>query len=134
MNPRVLKAEQSLVLHVADYAPSDWVRFVSNIELDEDCCNAISFFVVQEGDKLRKVDTGDPVHGSRYHGLLRPIREVWESYGRQWKVADLVVDFTGDYRIHYGYQYRRLAEPINLAGVTILRDYLERFASEIPRR
>src|SRR5262249_54061952 len=45
MNPAILEAEKSLVLHVADYAPTNWVRFVSNIELDDDCCDALSLFV-----------------------------------------------------------------------------------------
>jgi hypothetical protein len=134
MNARVLQAEQALALHVARFAPANWVRFVANIELDEDCCDSICLFIVQDGQELCKIDTGDPAHGLHYHGLLDPIREVWEAYGRAWKVADAVVDYTGKYTIRYGYEHRRLAEPMDMAGVTVLRDYIARFAADIPRR
>jgi hypothetical protein len=134
MNARVPQAEQALALHVAGYAPANWVRFVANVELDEDCCDSISLFIVQDGQELSKIDAGDPAHGRRFHGLLDPVREVWVAYGRTWKVADVVVDFTGDYSIRYGYEYRRLAEPMDMAGVTVLRDYIARFAADIPRR
>jgi hypothetical protein len=134
VDARVLQAEQAFALHVAGFAPANWVRFVANIELDEDCCDSISLFIVQDGQELSKIDAGDPDHAHKYHGLLEPIREVWEAYSRAWKVADLVVDFTGKYTIRYGYEYHRLAEPMNMEGVTILKDYLTRFAAEIPRR
>ncbi len=134
MNAQVLQAEQSFVLHVAGFAPEKWVRFVANIELDDDCCDSINLFIVQNGQELKKFDTGDPIHGRKYHGLVEPIRKVWEAHSRTWKVADVVVDFTGNYIIRYGYEYRRLAEPMNMDGVTILKDYITRFADEIPRR
>lgn len=134
MNERILQAEQALAVHVAAFAPDNWVRFVANIELDGDCSDAISLFIIQDSQELSKIDAGDPAHGRRFHGLLDPVREVWEAHSRAWKVADVVVDFTGRYTILYGYEYRRLAEPMDPTGVMVLRDYIARFAAEIPRR
>jgi hypothetical protein len=48
--------------------------------------------------------------------------------------VDIVLDFTGKYSICYGYEHRRLADEINVEGFMVLRDYISRFADEIPRR
>jgi hypothetical protein len=134
MNSKVLAAEQALVLHIARFAPKNWVRFVANIEIEDGCSDYICKFIVQDQGELREINTGDPDHGNAYHQLLGPLESLWDAYYRKWKVADVVLDYTGKYSIQYGYEYARLAEPMKTEGLTVLKDYTKRFASEIPRR
>jgi hypothetical protein len=91
-------------------------------------------FIVQEGAGFREINTGDPAHGQKYHGLLQPLNALWAAYDRQWKVADVTLDFTGKYTIKYGYEHRRLADDFDVEATKILNNYVERFRHELPRR
>jgi hypothetical protein len=134
MISNVQEAEQALVLHIAQFAPQNWVRFVANIEIEDGCSDYVCKFIVQDQGELHEINTEDPGHGATYHHLLDPLKSLWVASDRKWKVADVVLDYTGKYSIRYGYEYARLAVPMKKEGVTVLKDYAKKFGSEIPRR